>query len=372
MTRVPERGIAVSRVQLASAIGWLDRIDPGSHRRVKGLRLVTAYGIAALMGAALSAAGASPEHARLALLAGGFALWASVCEGRATRLESARDLGLLAASAVVGAAFTAALTPWLSHGGSVLPEATLVLGAFVVGHGKRWGVLGCGIGAQFFIGQLLAYGLQLTGADFPTIAVAGLIAAVASIVPRMLSGPAEQPVPAVPAPAVEPRRWLQTETVMGLQAALAALAIVVLDGTLGLTESVWALAACTFVIANTSAGTVARIRQRVIGTAIGLPLGLACLPLAEHVAIAVWAAAALAMIVYAVALPERYDVACGAYTFTLVVTLAASGEHSVLLLSARLWETLLGGALGLAAARFFLPLRELTEPSQASSIERRP
>ena len=29
---------------------WLDRIDPGAHRRVKGLRLVTAFGIAALVG----------------------------------------------------------------------------------------------------------------------------------------------------------------------------------------------------------------------------------------------------------------------------------------------------------------------------------
>jgi hypothetical protein len=25
---------------------WLDRLDPGTHRRIKGLRLVTAFGIA--------------------------------------------------------------------------------------------------------------------------------------------------------------------------------------------------------------------------------------------------------------------------------------------------------------------------------------
>jgi len=30
---------------------WLDRIDPEVRRRVKGLRLVTAYGIAAVLGA---------------------------------------------------------------------------------------------------------------------------------------------------------------------------------------------------------------------------------------------------------------------------------------------------------------------------------
>ena len=63
------------------------------------------------------------------------------------------------------------------------------------------------------------------------------------------------------------------------------------------------------------------------------------------------------MIVYAMALPNRYDIACGAFAFTLIVTLAASGLHSVPLLAARGWETFLGGALGLAAAMFIFPLR---------------
>jgi hypothetical protein len=63
------------------------------------------------------------------------------------------------------------------------------------------------------------------------------------------------------------------------------------------------------------------------------------------------------MINYAMALPERYDIACGAYAFTLVVTLAVRGEHSIWLLTARAWETLLGGALGLAAAMLLAPLQ---------------
>jgi hypothetical protein len=67
--------------------------------------------------------------------------------------------------------------------------------------------------------------------------------------------------------------------------------------------------------------------------------------------------AALAMIVYAMALPDRYDIACGAFAFALIVTLVASGVHSVPLLAARAWETLLGGALGIASARLVFPLR---------------
>ncbi len=65
------------------------------------------------------------------------------------------------------------------------------------------------------------------------------------------------------------------------------------------------------------------------------------------------------MVIYAMALPERYDIACGAFAFTLIVTLAVTGEHSPLLLAARAWETLIGGALGLAAAMLVFPLRPL-------------
>jgi uncharacterized membrane protein YccC len=88
-----------------------------------------------------------------------------------------------------------------------------------------------------------------------------------------------------------------------------------------------------------------------------VPLGLVFLPIAGHIPLVVWIAAALAVIVYAVALPERYDIACGAFAFTLIVTLAANGEHSIPLLAARAWETLVGGLLGLAAALLLFPIR---------------
>jgi uncharacterized membrane protein YccC len=63
------------------------------------------------------------------------------------------------------------------------------------------------------------------------------------------------------------------------------------------------------------------------------------------------------MIVYAMTLPDRYDIACGAFAFTLIVTLAIGGVHSISILGARAWETLLGGVLGLLAAKFIFPLR---------------
>jgi uncharacterized membrane protein YccC len=63
------------------------------------------------------------------------------------------------------------------------------------------------------------------------------------------------------------------------------------------------------------------------------------------------------MVDYAISLPERYDVACGAYAFTLVGTLAVGGDHSIPILASRAWETSLGGAFGLGAATLLLPLR---------------
>jgi uncharacterized membrane protein YccC len=63
------------------------------------------------------------------------------------------------------------------------------------------------------------------------------------------------------------------------------------------------------------------------------------------------------------ALPDRYDIACGAFAFVLMVTLAISGEHSVSVLIARTWETILGSAVALAAASFLLPLRTTRECS---------
>jgi hypothetical protein len=356
----PDQGDRSRRVSpsLATLGRWLDRIDPGTHRRIKGLRLVTAYGIAAALGALQDIAHHVPGSIPLSYLAGSFALWASVSEGKSTRAESARDLTLLSFFAGLGALLFVFLSEPLRSTGRAGPEMVLVTGAFLVGYLKRFGVLGAGIGSQIYIGELLAYGARLTTGDVVAIAIAALIATLASVVPRMLSGPAERPVtPAVLAagPQGVPGRY-SPELCMGVQAAIGALVIVLLNGLVGLEESAWAITACTYVVAGSATGTLERVRRRIIGTLVGVPIGLACLPVAEHAPLLVWAAAAIAMVVYSMALPQRYDIACAAFAFTLIVTLAASGVHSYALLAARAWETLLGGALGIVAAMVVFPI----------------
>ena len=79
---------------------------------------------------------------------------------------------------------------------------------------------------------------------------------------------------------------------MGLQAALGGLVIVVLNDAIGLDQSAWAITACTYVVAGSTAGTIDRVRRRIIGTVIGVPLGIACLPLALQAPLLVWMAAA--------------------------------------------------------------------------------
>jgi hypothetical protein len=338
---------------ITQAIGWLESIDPGSHRRIKGLRLVTAYGIAAMLGMLPVISHGLAHGSLLSFLAAGFALWASVSEGRSTRPESSRDLAVLVAASALGAAMMIAFGALLTGARRPGPELTLASGAFLVGYLKRSGVLGAGIGSQIYIGQLLAYGARLAPIDLKMVGVAGLIAALAAIVPRLLSGPAEHPA----APLTDPHDSETPSLLMGVQAAVAAVVIVALNDIFGLAESAWAITACTYVIASSRSGTMERVRRRILGTAIGVPLGLACLPLAIHAPIAVWMAAALAMIIYAMALPERYDIACAAYAFTLIVTMAATGEHSLKLLASRSWETVIGGALGLGAAMLIVPSR---------------
>jgi hypothetical protein len=337
---------------------FLERIDPAAHRRIKGLRLVTAYAIAVALGALQGHSHPLAGGASLGSLAGGFALWACVSEGRTKRTASARDLVLLAAAAALGAASMIALAPILTGHSHPGPELTLVTGAFLVGFLKRFGILGAGIGSQIYIGQLLAYGALLTRSDLPMVAVAGLIGAIAAVLPLILNRPSPAPT-ALPTPAPAPEDRIPAQELrMGLQAAAAALVIVFLNDTLHLKESAWAITACTYVVANSATGTADRVRRRILGTVVGVPLGLLCLPLAIHLPWLGWIAAALAMIIYAMALPERYDIACAAFAFTLVVTLVLQGETSISVLAARAWETLIGGAIGLATATLILPLRK--------------
>ena len=75
-------------------------------------------------------AGFLPKAALLSMLAGNFALWASVSEGRASRWECSRDLVILCAAAALGALSYMAAAPYLQGVRWAGPELVLATGAF--------------------------------------------------------------------------------------------------------------------------------------------------------------------------------------------------------------------------------------------------
>ena len=224
----------VVRSILIAASVWLSRVDQGAHRRIKGLRLVTAYGIAAMLGTMPDIVAGLPDGSALSSLAGGFALWGSVSEAQSTRAESSRDLLLLTIAAALGAAIFIVSAPSLRRIGFVGPEIVLASGAFCVGYLRRFGITGTGVGSQIYIGQLLAYSAGLGPQDLPIVVVAAVLATIASIVPRVLSDPAEHPPPTSTLPPRAGR--IPPELAMGLQASVAAIVIVALNAAVGLAE----------------------------------------------------------------------------------------------------------------------------------------
>jgi uncharacterized membrane protein YccC len=168
---------------------WLDGIDPGGRRRLRGLRLVTVFALASMAGT-LAMPGADALNA--SATAGSFAIWASVYEAAPTRRRGIVDLLALIGASALGAATSAAWTAILGTDQTALSLLPLVGGAFLVDYLKRYGTLATGVGSMAFIGQAVGFGLGLTAADLPMIAGAALIAVVASIVLRVLGGPSER------------------------------------------------------------------------------------------------------------------------------------------------------------------------------------
>jgi Fusaric acid resistance protein-like len=329
---------------------WIEEVDPDAEHRWKGFRLVVAYAIAVGLGSVWDVATLTSSGVRMAQLAGGFALWASVSEARTERFAASRDLVILCAAAMVGAVSYCLLSPLLGRHEWISGESVLITGAFLVAYLKCFGTLGGGIGSQVYIGQLLAFGFDAGPRDIGLVGVAGLIAIAASVLPRWLVCGRQRAYITEPAASASPSPDRETAFLNGIQTAVAATVVVALNNVFVLTESAWAITACVYVITATPQGTLERARHRIVGTLVGVPIGLACMPLAAHAPILTWIVAGVAIIVYTVALPRRYDVACGAFAFTLIVTLEMSGQHSTAVLISRVWETLLGAALGVAMA----------------------
>lgn len=323
---------------------------------IKGARIVAGYASAAVIALGLAHWLWPAQGELMLMLAANMALWASVSEVGRSRRHGAGQLLLMCLAFVLGAASFAWLGGLLAHAGRAAPEFALLIGAVAVGALRRFGGAGAGVGSQFYIGQMLAWSLGLRVSQFDQLLAAGVAATVATLLCRALL---TEFIHAEPRPELEPPLPdTLTAIEMGMQCGLGALLVLVLDAIVGLQEPAWAVTACVYVVAGTPDRTLVRGRQRMLGTLVGVALGLAMLPLVDRVPWVAWAGAAAAMLLYTTALAARYDLACGAFAFTLMVTLAAQGEHSLMVLSSRAWETLLGAAIAMLLSRWLRLRRE--------------
>ncbi|WP_077002589.1 FUSC family protein, partial [Variovorax sp. KK3] len=309
------------------------------------------------LGVFLDPGRAASDGQSLGLLAASSALFAMVSQVGATPREATLALVLLDASAACGAALAAVAASVLPLHAGIDIEWVLLIGAFACAAARCRGSLAAGLGSQFYIGQLVACNEHLQAADLGRIALSGVIALVATVAVRRVIAPnqcdAPSPRPAPARGALGMPGWL----CLGLQAAVPSAVVMLLGTHLKLVEPVWAITACVYVVSTSRSASLERIRRRLAGTAVGVPFGLLVVPMAiAHPALA-WTCAAAAISIYAMALPERYDIACGAFAFALVITMAACGMDSFTQLSARLWETALGAVLASCAA-VLLPPRE--------------
>ncbi|HEX3348507.1 MAG TPA: FUSC family protein, partial [Acetobacteraceae bacterium] len=192
----------------------------------------------------------------------------------------------------------------------------------------------------------------------PALALISL-AALAPAAPALFDAPDPEPA-ALPAPATQPpappRTGLLPTTRVAIQALVAASITTALDLGVGLNHAYWATLTVMVVLGTAYGETVARARSRVIGTGLGV---LAAMAATLALAPTMWILAAVAVPGLAVALvmaKRNYALASAAIGFAVVVGLHLVLHVDLASMLARIYESVIGAAAALLAARFVLPI----------------
>jgi len=213
-------------------------------------------------------------------------------------------------------------------------------------------------GAAEAQGDLRALAVARTGLDVQArFALVRLGFALARVV-RSLREPLEKGgLGAARAAKGAAARGLLPTTRMAFQASAAAAALVVIDDALRLEHGYWAILTGVLIVANSFGDTWRRALERAAGTVVGVAVGLAIGPLSGHAPAVVLPVAAVAILTAIVTLKTRYGVSQGAVAFALVVALEVFLQSPLSILLARIWQTAIGGAVGVVASAVVLPLR---------------
>lgn len=194
------------------------------------------------------------------------------------------------------------------------------------------------------------------------------------------------PPPHPPAPAAEQRlkatpllatgrdgtRTLSNPLKVALQGALATSITTGLDIGLGLSHAYWATMTVMFVMGNSVGETYVRARYRVVGTLVGVLIGIGYLLAAGDAFLPMVLLGTVAQVISVITARDRYDVSSAAVGFSVVV-----GLHLVVGLDtegmlARIYETIIGAVIALVVSSFVLPvyLADQLHPEVKGLLER--
>jgi hypothetical protein len=213
-------------------------------------------------------------------------------------------------------------------------------------------------GAAEAQGDLRALAVARTGLDVQArFALVRLAFALARVV-RSLREPLDKGgLGAAKAAKGGVARGILPTTRMAFQASAATAVLVAVDLVFRLEHGYWAILTGVLIVANSFGDTWRRGLERAIGTVVGVALGLAIGPLSGHTPAVVLPVAAVAIFTAIVTLKTRYGVSQGAVAFALVIALEVFLQSPLNVLLARIWETAIGGVVGVAASALVLPLR---------------
>jgi len=169
-----------------------------------------------------------------------------------------------------------------------------------------------------------------------------------------------EPVPAGDAAAPEADRavwWRRLAWRLSLQAGVAAAVGTGLGVALDLSHAYWVTLTVIIVLANSLGTTLQKTVQRTVGTAVGVLVAMAVDPLlagTPELRLALVIAAIPAVVVF---MDRNYTIASGIISFLVVMGLQTLEGLPLVELWARLYDTLIGAVVGLAAAWLLFPKR---------------
>lgn len=177
-----------------------------------------------------------------------------------------------------------------------------------------------------------------------------------------------RPGPNAAGSSVQSRWWRKISWELALQASAAAATCYGLGVYFNLSHVYWITVTVVVVMCASLGATVKKTVSRTVGTAIGVSIALAVEPVLAQFPEIRLVLIILLLPPIVVFLERNYGIASGIISFVVLIGLQALTGMPVAQFWPRLYDTLIGAAAGLAAARLLLP-RKSAENVHALAVD---